>query len=92
MYMGDLDSQWVLIVISLSLSPSHSPFPSLSSPSSRVDHWDLEKERLLVLTDNNLVSVRYNFISGLVEELKYIPIAAITNIVFGEFKYPSSYG
>ena len=64
---------------------------SLPPSPSRIDHWDLEKERLLVLTDNNLISVRYNFIQGVVEELKFIPMGAITNIVFGDFKYPSSY-
>jgi hypothetical protein len=58
---------------------------------TEIDHWDLEKERLLMLTDNNLISVRYNFIQGVVEELKFIPLGAITSIVFGDFKYPSSY-
>ena len=64
------------------LSPSHPP---------RIDHWDLEKERILVLTDNNIISVRYHFIRGVVEELKFIPLNAITDILFGDFKYTSSY-
>jgi hypothetical protein len=58
---------------------------------TEVDHWDLEKERLVILTDNNLISVRYNFIHGVVEEMKFIPLAAVTNIIFGDFQYPSSY-
>ena len=57
----------------------------------RIDHWDLEKERLLLLTSKNLISVRYNFIQSIIEELKFIPLTAITNIVYGDFKYPSSY-
>ena len=57
----------------------------------RVDHWDLEKERIVILTDNNIISVKYNFIQQQVEELKYIPIGSITEALFGDFKYPYSY-
>jgi len=56
-----------------------------------VDHWDFEKERVVLLSDNNLISVKYNFIHSAVEELKYIPIAHITDLVYGDFKYTSSY-
>jgi hypothetical protein len=56
---------------------------------TEVDHWDLEKERVLLLTDNNLISVRYNFIQSVIEELKFIPLSAMTNVIFGDFKYTS---
>jgi hypothetical protein len=59
--------------------------------NGRIDHWDLEKERILLLTDNNLVSVKYNFIAQQVEELKFIPLGVINNITVGEFKYTYSY-
>ena len=75
------------------LSPFHPLFLPPSVPFSlcyRIDHWDLEKERVLLLTDNNLISVRYNFIQSLVEELKFIPLAAMTDVIFGDFKYTSS--
>ena len=58
----------------------------------RIDHWDLEKERIVVLTDNNLISVKYNFIQQLVDELKFIPLAYIREIHVGDFKYTYSYG
>lgn len=57
----------------------------------RIDHWDLEKERLVLLSDNNIISVKYNFILGQIEELKFIPLSYISELVFGDFKYPSSY-
>lgn len=56
----------------------------------RIDHWDLEREKLMVLTDSNLIAIKYNFINSSVEELKYIPFSHVTSIVYGEFKYTSS--
>ena len=63
----------------------------LSFPS-RIDHWDLEKERLLVLTDKFLISVKFNFRASIVEELKYIPIKHVVDLLYGDFKYTSSIG
>lgn len=51
----------------------------------------MEKERLLLLSDNNLISVKYNFIQNLVEELKYIPLRHITEMIYGDFEYTYSY-
>ncbi|XP_064384033.1 tumor protein p63-regulated gene 1-like protein [Halichondria panicea] len=58
---------------------------------TEIDHWDLEKERLILLSDNNIISVKYNFILGQIEELKFIPVPYISELLFGDFKYPSSY-
>ena len=60
-------------------------------PTSRIDHWDLEREKLVILTDNNLIVVKYNFINSSVEELKYIPFSHVTEVVYGDFKYTSSF-
>ena len=60
--------------------------------SSRIDHWDLEKERVVLLSENNIISVKYNFILGSIEELKFIPLSHVFEMTVGEFKYPSSYG
>lgn len=57
----------------------------------RIDHWDLEREKLMVLTDNVLIAVKYNFINSSVEELKYIPFSHVTDIVYGEFKYTTTW-
>lgn len=58
---------------------------------SRIDHWDLEKERVVLLSDNHLISVKYNFILSAVESLKYIPLQHVSRMIFGDFKYTSSY-
>jgi len=66
----------------------------LSSPPlfcPRVDHWDLEKERVVLLSDNNVISVKYNFILASVEEIKFIPLSHVMEMLVGDFKYPSSY-
>ena len=57
----------------------------------RIDHWDWEKERLILLSDNNLISVKYNFIVSVVEELKFIPLQLMVEVVHGEFNYTNSY-
>lgn len=65
---------------------------SISFPlPSRIDHWDLEKERVVLLSDSNLISVKYNFILSAVESLKYIPLQFVSRMIFGDFKYTSSY-
>lgn len=66
-----------------SLAPTH-------KPTLRIDHWDLERERLIVLTDNSLIVVKYNFINSSVEELKYIPFSHVTEAVYGDFQYTST--
>lgn len=58
----------------------------------RVDHWDLEKERVILLSDSSIISVKYNFIMATVDELKFIPLSHVFEMTLGEFKYPSSYG
>ena len=46
----------------------------------------------MILTNRNLVVVRYNFIQQLVEELKYVPLGSIQKISVGNFAYSYSYG
>ncbi len=45
----------------------------------------------MLLSDNSIISVKYNFILGQIEELKFIPVPYISELLFGDFKYPSSY-
>ena len=59
---------------------------------SRVDHWDLEKERILLLSESSIISVKYNFIQATVDELRFIPLSHVYEMMVGDFKYPSSYG
>ena len=55
----------------------------------RIDHWDFEKERLVVISDHNVISAWYNFRYGQVEEIKLIPLKFITEVLLGKFTYPS---
>lgn len=57
----------------------------------RVDHWDIERERIVVLTDCKIVSVKYDFIHGVVEELKRIVLSPAYDYTYGDFKYPNTY-
>ena len=45
-----------------------------------------------MLSENSIISVKYNFILGSIEELKFIPLSHVFEMTLGEFKYPSSYG
>lgn len=58
---------------------------------TEINHWDWEKERVVLLTDSNIISVKFNFIQQVVEELKYIPLAYVKEIIYGDFQYPYSY-
>ena len=44
----------------------------------------------MVLTDNGLIAIKYNFINSSVEELKYIPFSHVTEVIYGDFKYAST--
>jgi len=55
----------------------------------RIDHWDFEKERLVAISDHNIISTWYNFRYGQVEEIKLIPLKFITEVIAGKFTYPS---
>ena len=57
----------------------------------RVDHWDIERERIVVLTDCKIVSVKYDFIHGIVEELKRVALSSTYEYTYGDFKYPNTY-
>lgn len=56
---------------------------------TEIDHWDFEKERMVLLSDNNLLSTWYNFRYGQVEEIKLIPLKYIKEVITGQFVYPS---
>lgn len=58
---------------------------------TEVDHWDIERERIVVLTDCKIISVKYDFIHGLVEELKRISLNPAYDYTYGDFKYPNTY-
>jgi hypothetical protein len=56
----------------------------------RVDHWDNEKERLILLFGRALVIIKYDFIA-LVAHPDYVrlPLNKITHLTIGRLGYPA---
>jgi hypothetical protein len=55
---------------------------------TEIDHWDVERERILLVTGKNLCSIRYDFISQVVSEIRTVPLVLIDELVYGEITYP----
>ena len=56
----------------------------------RIDHWDHEKERIVLITKKSLCLVKYNFIGLKVEEMRKIPLTKCDKIQVGRFVYPKN--
>ncbi|XP_043255206.1 tumor protein p63-regulated gene 1-like protein isoform X2 [Colletes gigas] len=57
---------------------------------TEISLWDIEKERLIVLTKKALYSVKYDFISLKILEYNRVPLSQIDTLISGELIYPSS--
>ncbi|XP_029205413.2 tumor protein p63-regulated gene 1-like protein isoform X1 [Acropora millepora] len=57
---------------------------------SEIDHWDHEKERIILITKKALCIVKYNFIGLKVDEVKKIPLIQCDKIQIGRFVYPKN--
>lgn len=55
---------------------------------TEIDHWDNEKERVIILTDNCMLMVKYDFVAGKLKDCKRIGYASIDTIQRGVFSYP----
>ncbi|XP_072036329.1 tumor protein p63-regulated gene 1-like protein [Amphiura filiformis] len=55
---------------------------------TEVDHWDNEKERVVIVTENCLLIVKYDFVAGKLMDCKRIGHASIDTIQQGVFSYP----
>ncbi|KAG8195416.1 hypothetical protein JTE90_013874 [Oedothorax gibbosus] len=55
---------------------------------TEIDHWDTEKERLLFLTQNSLISLKFDFITLRLLEYQRYALKDFQKIVIGELKYP----
>lgn len=55
-----------------------------------IDQWDCEKEKLVILTENSLLVIRYDFVKNRVYKEKRMPLTNIINLKAGDLVYPSS--
>ncbi|CAK9818177.1 Tumor protein p63-regulated gene 1 protein [Anthophora quadrimaculata] len=57
---------------------------------TEISLWDVEKERLVILTKKAFYSIKYDFISLKILEYNQVPLSQIDTLVTGELVYPSS--
>ncbi|XP_054876331.1 tumor protein p63-regulated gene 1 protein [Poeciliopsis prolifica] len=55
---------------------------------AEVDHWNNEKERLVVITDNTLLIFKYDFVLLGCEQIQKIQLNYIDRIAHGSFSFP----
>ncbi|CAK9826694.1 Tumor protein p63-regulated gene 1 protein [Anthophora retusa] len=57
---------------------------------TEISLWDVEKERLVILTKKAFYSIKYDFISLKILEYNQVPLSQVDTLVSGELVYPSS--
>ncbi|XP_065655892.1 tumor protein p63-regulated gene 1-like protein [Hydra vulgaris] len=55
---------------------------------AELDHWDMENERIVVLTDSNMVVVKFNFSGMCIESWRIFKLRQIDGVQTGPFVYP----
>ena len=55
----------------------------------RVDHWNHEMERVVLLTDNVIIIIKYDFIKRSAVEGKKIPLLCINKLQIADIVFPS---
>ncbi|KAK7497997.1 hypothetical protein BaRGS_00010868 [Batillaria attramentaria] len=55
-----------------------------------IDHWDFEREKIVLLTANSMFIIKYNFITQTLQEYRRIMLHIIDAILIGDFVYPNS--
>uniref|UniRef100_A0A665U0W7 Tumor protein p63 regulated 1 n=1 Tax=Echeneis naucrates TaxID=173247 RepID=A0A665U0W7_ECHNA len=55
---------------------------------AEVDHWNNEKERLVMITDNSLLVIKYDFVMFISEQIQRIPLNFMDRISYGTFSFP----
>src|SRR6218665_3905617 len=55
----------------------------------RIDHWDYEREKLILLTASSLLVVKYDFIRPAIIDTRRISLSEINDLQIGDLVYPS---
>ena len=55
---------------------------------SSIDHWDLHREVIVILMENHILIVRYNFIKERIIYTQIIRFDDIQSVTFGPCSYP----
>ena len=71
-----------------SLDLAHGVLSLWSPLSSRISYWDLHREKVVVLTDNSIINVTYDFIGKKITDYSRIMLADLRKIRFGNLTYP----